>query len=236
VTIDDKARNADREPPSRPRELVVVQPLRDWTCSACGGTGGLLTMEIGTPPTPLCMDCADLEHLVFLAAGDAALTRRAKAASGLFAVVVRFSRSRGRYERQGVLVEEDALAAAEQRCLVDEDARARRRERDAQRRAAADVRLHERFAERIRERFPGCPPERAAAITRHAVARGSGRVGRTAAGRAVEDRAVELAVIAAIRHTDTRYDELLMSGIDRNDARSMVRDAVDAVLARWQTR
>lgn len=44
-----------------------------------------------------------MEHLVFLGAGDAALTRRAKAASGLSAVVVRFSRGK-RYERQGILV------------------------------------------------------------------------------------------------------------------------------------
>ena len=37
-------------------------------------------------------------------------------ASDLFAVVVRFSRNRKRYERQGLLVEAAALAQAEQRC------------------------------------------------------------------------------------------------------------------------
>ena len=73
---------------------------------------------------------ADLDHLVFLAAGDAALTRRAKKASTLSAVVVRWSRTRKRYERQGILIEEAALEAAEQACLADEDARMRRRERD----------------------------------------------------------------------------------------------------------
>ena len=67
------------------------------------GTGDLLLME---DAGPLCMDCSDLDHLVFLPAGDPALTRRARVASGLSAVVVRFSRSRGRYERQGLLVEE----------------------------------------------------------------------------------------------------------------------------------
>jgi hypothetical protein len=51
--------------------------------------------------------------LVFLAAGDALLTRRAKAGSERSAVVVRFSRSRGRYERQGLLVERRALEEAE---------------------------------------------------------------------------------------------------------------------------
>ena len=48
----------------------------------------------------LCMSCADMDHLVFLESGDAALTRRAKRASRLSAVVVRFSRARRRYERQ----------------------------------------------------------------------------------------------------------------------------------------
>ena len=42
--------------------------------------------------------------LVFLPAGNATLSRRAKQASRLSAVVVRFSRARKRYERQGVLV------------------------------------------------------------------------------------------------------------------------------------
>src|SRR5205823_643406 len=59
-----------------------------------------------------CLTCAELDHLVCVPAGDAALTRHARAASRLWAVVVRFSRSRRRYERQGVLVEEHALATA----------------------------------------------------------------------------------------------------------------------------
>jgi hypothetical protein len=71
-----------------------------------------------------------MDHLVFLPSGDAALTRRAMKASGLSAVVVRWSRTRKRYERQGLLVEEAGLEQAEQQCLSDEDARMRRRERD----------------------------------------------------------------------------------------------------------
>jgi hypothetical protein len=58
-----------------------------------------------------------------LAAGDASLTRRAKAASTLSAVVVRFSRARKRYECQGILVEEDALTTAELQCLAHREAR-----------------------------------------------------------------------------------------------------------------
>lgn len=99
------------EQASRPPDLVVISPLKDWTCARCGAAGGgLLLMD---DAGPLCMGCADLDHLAYLPAGDAGLTRRARKLSGLSAVVVRFSRARRRYERQGVLVEEEALAAAE---------------------------------------------------------------------------------------------------------------------------
>lgn len=43
------------------------------------------------------------------------LTRRAKSKSSRHAVVVRFSRTRRRYERQGLLVEPQALADAQQK-------------------------------------------------------------------------------------------------------------------------
>lgn len=61
----------------------------------------------------LCLACGDLDHLVFLSAGDAALTRRARKYSILSAVVLKWSRARKRYERQGLLVEECALEKAE---------------------------------------------------------------------------------------------------------------------------
>src|SRR5215468_4310832 len=122
--------------------MLVIQPIREWTCCDCGGTGDLLRMEdAGT----LCLSCSDLDHLVFLASGDAALTRRAAKASSLSAVVVRWSRSRKRYERQGILVEDQALTLAEQQCLSDEDARARRREREKVRRAGADEEFQSRL-------------------------------------------------------------------------------------------
>ena len=185
-------------------------------------------------PGPLCMACAELDHLVFLPSGDAALTRRARRGSGLSAVVVRFSRSRGRYERQGVLVEEAALEQAEAECLADEPARARRRERDAVRRASEDLKLQTEMAAAITDLYPGCPSERAQAIARHAATRGSGRVGRSAAGRALQQQALQLAVTASVRHQDTPYDGLLMSGIDRREARERVRDTVNSVLDAWR--
>ena len=217
---------------SKPPDLVVVLPLAAFTCVSCGRTDAdMLMME---DAGPVCITCADLGHLLFLPAGDAALTRRAKKASQLSAVVVRFSRSRKRYERQGLLVEEAAIEQAEQQCLSDEEARARRRERDRERREAADESFQQQLAEQIGRLFPGCPPRRAAAISRHTGERGSGRVGRSAAGRALDLDAVTRAVVASVRHEDTAYDELLMAGVPREQARERIRNDIDRVLERWR--
>lgn len=104
-------------------DIVVFWIVRDSACAECGeaqGKGRFLRME---GERALCLGCADLDHLVFLARGDVALTRRASKYSTLRAVVLRFSRSRKRYERQGILVEERALERAEQECLSDAEAR-----------------------------------------------------------------------------------------------------------------
>ena len=229
--LTDKQSERIAQKQSAPPDLVVVQPVKDFTCTDCGEEdGSLLIMDAAGP---LCMTCADMDYLVFLAAGNAALTRRAKKASRLSAVVVRWSKSRKRYERQGLLVEEDALAQAEQECLADEDVRARRRERDAERRAQEDVEFQGRFATEIRRLYPRCPADRADAIAAHAAVRSSGRVGRSAAARALEPRAITLAVVASVRHVDTDYDDLLMSGVARETARDTIRPTIDKVLASW---
>jgi len=185
---------------------------------------------------PHCMNCADLDQLVYLGRGDVCLTRRAKKYSSLSAVVVRFSRARGHYERQGILVEEAALQRAEAECLKDEDKRAAQRERAEEQRAAQDVRFTAELAEEIRKLFPGAPPNEVREIAKHASVRGSGRVGRTAAAKEFDEGALTAAVKAAIRHRHTKYDELLMTGYDRLDARHSVRDRVEDVLERWRSR
>lgn len=218
---------------SRAPELVVISPLHDdWTCHECGGSGSLLLME---GPGPLCLGCADLDHLVFLPAGDATLTRRAKKASTLSAVVVRFARARKRYERQGILVEREALEAAEQSCLDDEEVRARRRERDHERRTDQDEQFVRQLRAEVLRLFPGCPIARAKAIAAWTGLRGSGRVGRSAAGRVLDPQAVERAVVASVRHQDTGYDILLMGGVPRAQAREQVQADVRAVLDRWRS-
>jgi hypothetical protein len=182
----------------------------------------------------LCLTCADLDHLVYLPRANTALTRRARRHSRLSAVVVRFSRTRKRYERQGVLVEEMALDRAEQECLADADKRSAQRERAEMYRDKQDLAFTMRMAESIHQMFPGCPPEEAAVIAAHASVRGSGRVGRTAAGRALDEDALRAAVIAAIRHRYTSYDRLLMKGWDRIEARDAVREDIDRVLDQWR--
>jgi len=91
----------------------------------------------------------------------------------------------------------------------------------------------EDFAGRVRELFPGCPPGREVAIAEHACLKYSGRVGRSAAAKSLDESAIRLAVIAHIRHVETNYDTLLASGSDRREARAAVEAAVSRVLARW---
>ena len=218
----------------KPKELLVFDILRESKCAECGHellVGDFLFME---GARPLCLACADLDHLVYLPSGDTALTRRARKHSALSAVVVRFSRARKRYERQGVLVEEAALERAEAECYADAEERSARRKQAAILRDKQDQILAARMAESIRQMFPGCPAEEAWAIAAHASVRGSGRVGRTAAGRELEKDALMAAVIAAIRHRHTRYDRLLMKGLGRMDARDAVRGDIDRVLERWR--
>ena len=89
------------------------------------------------------------------------------------------------------------------------------------------------LAQVILERFPQCPRDEARRIAAHTGRRSSGRIGRSAAGRALDPRAVDLAVMAHVRHEHTNYDELLMHGTHRLDARTLVRDQLDHVLAKW---
>jgi hypothetical protein len=215
-------------------EIVVFWIVRDSACAECGtelGKGRFLRMEA---QRPLCLACADLDHLVFLERGDAALTRRATRHSRLRAVVVRFSRSRKRYERQGVLVEEQALARAEQECLSDVEARRLARERAAERREELDARYVEAFARQVGEFLPGCPAEEQRTIAEHACQKYSGRIGRSAAAKQLEVTAVELAVQAHVRHVHTPYDDLLVRGVPRQEARATVAEAVAGRLNRWR--
>ncbi len=215
-------------------EIVVFIGTQDARCSECGdelSRGSFFRLE---EKQVLCLECADLDRLEFLPSGDAALTRRAAKHSPLRAVVVKWSRARKRYERQGILAAAEAIEKAEAECAADAPDRARRRAGAAVRREAEDRQYVAAFADAIRRHFPACPGEDGLRIAAHACQKYSGRVGRSAAAREeLDEHAVRLAVVAHIRHVHTNYDRLLSSGLDRREARDLVADRIDEVLRRW---
>jgi hypothetical protein len=215
-------------------DLKVFISNRESICDECGqelGRKSWITLDRGIGA--LCLSCAGMGHLIYLPSGNTALTRRAHKSSTLAAVVLKWSQARKRYERQGILVEEKALEQAEQSCLLDNEVRARRREREAERRAEYDRTYINQFAKRIRDLFPLCPPEREIVIAEHACLKYSGRIGRAASAKDLDKKAILLAVIAHIRHMETSYDKLLAMGYDRQNARSRVQGRVNEVMQTW---
>jgi len=230
------------EPPDRrgargrAKEILVFILQTDSACAECGEEiprHGFMRLE---GDRPLCLECADLERLDFLRRGDPAVTRRASKHSRLRAVVLKWSLSRRRYERQGILAEPEAIRRAEEECIADAGERERRREERAEAEEARDREYIAAFARAVRERFPGCPPGEDRRIAEHACRKHSGRVGRTAAAKAFEEEAIRLAVTAHVRHEHTRYDDLLMEFGDRTLARDEVADEVAARLEAWRAR
>lgn len=216
-------------------EIKVFISLRDSTCSECKeNLGHKAWITLDHNKGALCLSCADMEHLIFLPAGDAALTRRAKKHSKFSAIVLKWSRNRKRYERQGILIDSEALEKAEEECLQDNQLREKRREREAINREEIDRQFIEDFDKRIREIFPGCPTGREKEISEHACLKYSGRVGRSKAAKDFSEQAVRLAVIAHIRHIETEYDELLGRSFERYDARSKVEEEVNLILTKWE--
>jgi hypothetical protein len=216
-------------------EIKVFISNRNSHCGECDqdlGKKAWITLE--REKGALCLACADLDELVFLPAGDAALTRRSKKYSNLSAVVLKFSKARGRYERQGLLVEEAALEQAEAECLGDSEIRERRNERARERRAEVDEQYVREFGKQIRALFPNCPPGREQVIAEHACLKYSGRVGRLAAAKDFDDEMITLAVLAHLRHRETNYDQLLGKGWFRNQARTKVRDRVEEIAEKWR--
>lgn len=216
-------------------DLKVFITNQDSTCDECGEKlGRHAWITLVENKGALCLSCADLDHLIFLPAGGAALTRRSARYSTLSAVVLKWSRARKHYERQGLLVEESALQRAEQECLDDADVRAHRNERQAEHRAEMDQDYVSSFAKRVRELFPNCPAGLEQVIAEHACQKYSGRVGRSAGAKSLDEKSILLAVIAHIRHAETNYDTLLSKGLDRPIARNEIQDQLDLTLAQWR--
>lgn len=216
-------------------DRLVFIVRKGTACAECDGEiGAGQIIGLDEKKGALCLTCADMDHLEFLTSGNAALTRRTVKHSRLHAKVLRWSHTRKRYERQGVLVESQALGRAEQECLSDEDFREARSAREAEKRAVVDRQYVDQFAERLKECYPSCPADVAEHIAQHACLKYSGRVGRSAAAKVFDPEAIRLAVRAYIRHNHTRYDEFMAQGSDRSEARAAVADDIERVACEWQ--
>lgn len=221
---------------TKTEELIAYVSTRDDVCSGCGDS--IPKMDFVMPLRPRgvsCLSCAGLDYLVYLPSGNTALTSRARKYSPLSLIVKKFSKSRRRNERQGVLVSAAGLAQAEAECLSDEEQRAQRRERDRIRAEKMDKNYIQAFAVAINNFFPHCPEGRASEIADHACEKYSGRVGRSAGAKEFGERFITMSVIAHIRHTETNYDELLAKCFDRDVAREQVWEKISQCLVRWRS-
>lgn len=228
-------KRAELQTPERP--VVWISHKDGERCVNCGAvlrSGDFI--QIARDTGIRCLTCAGFSDLIFLGSGDAALTRRAVAFSSKNAVVVKFSRARKRHERQGVLVEASAIERAEQACAQDAEVREAKRIKRQARDEIVDREYMAEFTEGILKMFPSCPADEAKSIADHACRKYSGRVGRSQAAKDLEPKAIELAVQAYVRHVHTRYDALLIEGLEPREARPMIRGKIEEVLKRWRDR
>ena len=219
---------------SEPRETIVYILNGDSRCEACKEKfwkGAFLCLTGGKA---LCLKCAGLDDLEYLPSGNTAVTRRATKYSSRSVVVVKKSRARKRAERQGILAEPEAIRRAEVESEADAVDRAAKREKAAEYRDRTDVAYVDAFVEAIQVFYPRCPLKDARWIAAHACEKYSGRVGRSAAAKKFDAAAIRNAVVAHIRHIYTEYDKLLLRGLNRPEARDMVRERIGTLVRRWE--
>lgn len=194
-----------------PRPTVRLEYLK----VDCDNCGGIHKPIVSTNGGGFCLDCAGLGHLVYLPAGDAALTRRTTKTARLTIAV---GRVHTRRSREGVLAEQRDIEHAAQQCLADDH-----------RNAHTDD-LGRTIADGIRAEFPGCPPARAGGIARFLAVYG----GYSPNACKHPDTICEWAA-ASVRHIDTGYDNLILSGVGPVDACRRVQPRVDDILGTWRS-
>ncbi|NKJ97103.1 DUF2293 domain-containing protein [Rhizobium leguminosarum bv. viciae] len=78
----------------------------------------------------------------------------------------------------------------------------------------------------IRRKHPGCPD--------FAVAFFVAEIAKKDWKEARIGKAVGITMQNVLRHTMTDYDQLLLAGVDRADARRRVQPKIDAMMAAWR--
>lgn len=184
----------------------------------------------------LCLKCSGLDNLSLLPSGDVALTRRAKKYSKRYAIVFNGVKRRNRFERLGILVEAKAIIKAKSECSADAGKRKIEREKAAVKREIYDKEYIKIFTLKIRQLYPSMPKGKEIEIAKHACEKYSGRVGRSAKAKELNNDFIKLAVIAHIRHTETKYDQMLDNMMEKTIARKKIYNIVNDVLEKWSRR
>lgn len=185
--------------------------------------------DLPTPP----------EGWILLPPGDAALTRRVKAAGPSWSV----QEKRGRkLFSQGTWADAKTIARLREELLAERatEGFARRREADTQRRAKAQANYVEDFEAAVKAflRFHPLYAELESRLARlvseHATPVGSGTVARTQR-IPIEERA-EAAVIAWMRHQTTGYDHMVIPRVKgkRREVRRMLAARSQQLLAGYR--
>lgn len=171
--------------------------------------------------------------------GDAALTRRVKAAGPHWLVQERVGRkvfSRGIWAPRETIEQFQRELAAERGTA----AYARRRESDTRRREAKQTEYVEDFRQAVleflafHERHAPLARKLADAVAGHATPVGSGTVARTK--RIPIERRAEAAVIAWLRHQTTAYDSMKIARVKgkRREVRRMLAERSRHLLHRYR--
>ena len=221
------------KPPYDSDAILVFPSQGEGDCAHCATPLYQSAFVTFKNDTIACVKCGGLENLEFLPSGNTALTRRANALSAVKYVVLKFSRARKRYERQGILARPEILDQARRECAADEAAREAKRQASSARRDKQDTTHIAAFAARIRELYPSAPVGVEHEIAAHACRKHSHRVGRAAFAKELDPESIHLAVRAHIRHHHTSYDRLMSSGADRPDARLLVAARIEETTRRW---
>jgi hypothetical protein len=196
-------------------------------------------------PTPNSVRAADGRVLeapsdwVLLPPGDAALTRRVKAAGDHWPV----SEKRGRKVfSRGIWASAETIERIRRDLEAERGTESfvRRKEADARRRTETQATYVEDFRAAVRS-FLAFPPSHselagrlARAVTDHATPVGSGTVARTK--RIPVERRAEAAVIAWMRHQTTGYDGMTIPRVkgERREVRRMLARRSQELLARYR--
>ena len=221
------------KPPADSDAILVFPSQGEGDCPHCAAPLHHSAFVTFKNDAIACVKCGGLENLEFLPSGNTALTRRTTTLSEVKYVVLKFSRARKRYERQGILARPEILDQARCECEADEAARETKRQTSAARREKQDAAHLAAFAARIRELYPSAPDGVEHEIAAHACRKHSHRVGRAAFAKELAPESIHLAVRAHIRHNHTSYDRLMSGGTDRPDARLLVAARIEETTRRW---